>query len=123
MNAISGDATAGMISFSTMPCPLTAPDPTAARTAPTKPPIRACEELDGRPKYHVIRFHAIAPIRPANTTVVVTAPVATNPFAIVVAPFREINAPTKFRTDAIAIARRGPTACVEIDVATTFAVS
>ena len=34
-----------------------------------------------------------------------------------------MKAPTKLSTEAIAIARRGPTARVEIDVATTFAVS
>ncbi len=39
----------------------------AATAAPTSPPISACEELDGRPKYHVVRFQAIAPISPAIT--------------------------------------------------------
>lgn len=29
--------------------------------APTRPPMRACEELDGMPKYQVIRLPLIAP--------------------------------------------------------------
>ena len=44
--------------------PLAALPPLAATTDPTSPPISACEELDGSPTYHVIRFHAIAPISP-----------------------------------------------------------
>ena len=32
-----------------------------AIAAPAYPPISACEELDGIPKYHVMRFQAIAP--------------------------------------------------------------
>ena len=49
------------------PAPLTASAPSATNAAPTTPPISACDDDDGRPKYHVARFHAIAPIRPANT--------------------------------------------------------
>ena len=45
--------------------------PLAANAAPTTPPMSACEELDGSPKYHVTRFQVIAPISPAKITVVV----------------------------------------------------
>ena len=45
------------------------------------------------------------------------------PVAIVAATSSEMNAPTKFSTAAIATARRGDSARVEIDVATAFAVS
>lgn len=34
--------------------------PLIANAAPTKPPIREWDELDGNPKYHVIIFHAVA---------------------------------------------------------------
>ena len=65
----------------------------------------------------------MAPMRPANTIVVVTAVGSTMPLAIVAATCREMNAPTKFRTAAIATAARGDRACVETDVAIAFAVS
>ena len=64
---------------------MTATKPARRPTEPTTPPISACDELDGSPKYHVIRFQAIAPTRPAKTTVGVTAPVSTKPLAIVAA--------------------------------------
>src|SRR5689334_4653019 len=114
---------AGTIRLPTRPPPLTADQPLAATTDPTRPPIRACEELDGSPKYHVITFQAIAPTSPQNTTVVVTALVSTKPLPMVVATFSEMNAPTKFSSDANATACLGPIARVEIDVATTLAVS
>src|ERR1700749_2789619 len=105
------------------PSPLTAPRPDAPQTDPTSPPIRACELDDGSPKYQVMMFQAIAPTRPANTTVIVTASVATNPLATVVATFSEMKAPAKFNSEAAAIAGRGAIARVEIAVATTLAVS
>ena len=71
----------------------------------------------------MIRFQAIAPIRPANTTVVVMAWVFTKPVPTVAATFSEMNAPTKFRMEAKAIAGLGAIARVEIAVATTLAVS
>ena len=43
-------------------------DAAEASAAPTRPPISACEDDDGRPKYQVVRFQVIAPTRPANTT-------------------------------------------------------
>ena len=45
------------------------------------------------------------------------------PFATVAATWSERNAPTKFRIAAMPTASRGGSARVEIDVATTFAVS
>jgi hypothetical protein len=41
--------------------------PAEASAAPTSPPIRACEDDDGMPKYQVMRFHVIAPMRAENT--------------------------------------------------------
>src|SRR5437667_6729691 len=48
---------------------LTPPSPPAeAIPAPHRPPIKAWVELLGNPRYHVIRFHAIAPSSAAITT-------------------------------------------------------
>jgi hypothetical protein len=48
---------------------------------------------------------------------------STIPFPTVAATSREMNAPTKLRIAARPTATRGGSARVEIDVATTFAVS
>ena len=44
----------------------------AASAAPTRPPMRACEDDEGSPNHQVIRFQVIAPIRAAKT---ITQPV------------------------------------------------
>src|SRR4051794_6858168 len=121
--ATTGAMTAGIRTFPISPSLRTASAPAAAKAEPTTPPIRACEELDGRPRYHVARFQKIAPTRPAKTTVgVITSPLTTS-LATVAATAREMNAPAKLKIAAYATAIRGGIACVEIDVATTFAVS
>src|SRR5579859_4460252 len=97
--------------------------PWAAQAAPTKPPIRACDELEGSARRQVVRFQTIAPIRAENTTVVVVAWVETMPLAIVVATRSEMKAPAKFRSAEKTTASRGGIARVEIVVATAFAVS
>ena len=48
-NAVTGAITAGITTLSITPLPLTPPLPTAASIAPITPPMRACEELEGRP--------------------------------------------------------------------------
>jgi hypothetical protein len=70
-----------------------------------------------------MRFHAIAPTRPAKAIVSVTSPACTIPVATVAATFSEMNAPAKLSTEARAIAVRGDSARVEIEDATTLAVS
>src|SRR5215218_1268622 len=85
--------------------------------------MSAWEEDDGRPKYQVARFQAIAPTSPANTIAGVIRSASTMPVAIVAATASEMNAPAKFRIAAMPTASRGDSARVEIDVATTFAVS
>ena len=65
----------------------------------------------------------IAPSSPANAIVSVTFPVSMIPVAMVAATFKDMNAPAKFRIEAIATAVRGDSARVEIVDATTFAVS
>src|SRR5215213_1055007 len=118
-----GATTAGTSTLPTSPSASTASTPTAATAEPTTPPINACEELDGSPKYQVIRFQVIAPIRPAKTIVGVITAASTTSLATVAATEIEMKAPTKLSSEATAIATCGRAAPVEIEVATTFAVS
>jgi hypothetical protein len=48
-NASTGAMTAGTTTFATSAWPLTPAPPTDASSAPTTPPISACDELDGKP--------------------------------------------------------------------------
>src|SRR5215218_3105323 len=118
-----GATTAGIRTLPISPSAITASKPTAATAEPTTPPISACEELEGSPKYQVTRFQAIAPIRPAKTIVGVITSALTTSLATVAATSIETKAPAKLSTAAIAIATCGRAARVEIEVATTFAVS
>src|SRR3954468_21323566 len=121
--ATTGAMTAGIRTLPRTPAPSTASAPDAANADPTTPPISACEELEGRPRYQVTRFQKIAPTSPAKMTVgVITSPLTTS-FATVAATASEMNAPAKLKIAAYATAIRGGIACVEIDVATTLAVS
>src|SRR5918992_6399850 len=122
-NASSGATSAGTTTLSTMPEPNTASAPSATNAEPTTPPISACDDDDGRPKYHVSRFQKIAPTRPAKTIVGVTRSASTIPFATVAATSSDRKAPTKLRIADIPTATRGDIARVEMDVATAFAVS
>ena len=74
--------------------------PWATSIAPTMPPMSACDELDGSPKYHVIRFQAIAPTSPPNTTSNVIESGLTTSLATVAATSSEMKAPTKLRIAA-----------------------
>src|SRR5882672_12168665 len=122
-NATTGATTAGIRTLPISPSPITALAPAAANVEPTTPPISACEELEGRPRYQVARFQKMAPTSPAKTTVgVITSPLTTS-LATVAATANEMKAPTKLNTDAYATAIRGGIAWVEIEVATTLAVS
>src|SRR5215213_7227717 len=98
-------------------------EPSAANAAPTTPPMSACDDDDGSPKYHVSRFQKIAPIRPAKTISGVIRSASTMPLATVAATLSDRKAPTKFRTADRATATRGLSARVEMEVATAFAVS
>src|SRR4051794_26164592 len=121
--ARTGATSAGTSTLPSRPSHSTSPGPCAASVAPTMPPISACDELDGSPAYQVTRFQTIAPTSPAKITVSVTPPASTMPLAIVAATWSERKAPTKFSIDARPTAIRGGSARVEIDVATTLAVS
>jgi hypothetical protein len=120
---MSGDSTAGMMTFDTSPSHFTACEPAAASIAPMTPPISACDELDGMPNSQVMRFQTMAPASPANTTVSVTSPVSTRPLAIVAATLSDKNAPMRFSAADRPTAILGLSALVAIDVAIALAVS
>src|SRR5215218_8301236 len=107
VNARIGATSPGTSTFSIKPSPRIADGPSATNAAPTTPPISACDELDGSPSHQVARFQAIAPMSPANTTVVVIASALTMPLATVAATLSEMNAPAKLSTADIATAVRG----------------
>ena len=119
----NGARSDGTSTLSTSPCHWTTSRPAAAIADPTTPPMSAWLELEGRPMYHVIRFHVIAPTRPARTMSSVIASESTRPLAIVAATLKETNAPAKLRTADMRTASRGESARVETLVAIEFAVS
>ena len=119
----NGAMSDGMSTLSFRPAQWTTSAPSAAMAEPIMPPIRAWLELDGSPTNQVMRFHVIAPTRPAMTISSVIASWSTIPFAIVAATAIETNAPAKLSTAALATAARGLSARVETLVAIEFAVS
>src|SRR5213592_324360 len=124
MSPATGAASDGTSTFSFRPCQLTtAKPPVAATDEPMIPPTNAWLELDGIARYHVIRFHVIAPTSPAKTTLRVIAAGLTIPFAIVAATAKKKNAPTKLRIAELSTAILGDSACVDTLVAIEFAVS
>src|SRR6266496_5846183 len=119
----SGDTTIGSTTLLATPCHLTCS--AAAIAAPISPPISACEDDEGSPKYQVTRFHVIAPTKPAKTITNPWLPCggAMIPEPTVAATLVEISAPTTFITAAIASAARGVSALVDTEVAIAFAAS
>ena len=120
---MSGEVSVGITTFSRMPRHFTSELVAAESTAPTRPPISAWEELDGIPKYQVVRFQMTAPTSAASTTTWVTACVSTIPFPSVEATSVEMSAPSTFASAAIPSATPGRSARVEMDVAMAFAES
>ena len=118
-----GASTAGSSTLPTRLANLTASAPAATQVAPIRPPINACDELEGSPTSQVSRFHTIAPTSPAKITVGVIFVSSTSPLEIVFATWTDRNAPTRLRTPAMSTAVRGFSAPVAIEVATALAVS
>ncbi|GGT55451.1 hypothetical protein GCM10014713_56580 [Streptomyces purpureus] len=112
-----------MTILSTTPDQITSVPPASA--APTMPPNSACDDEDGRPKYHVTRFHTIAPTSAAKRIPMPREPsgVAIRPSLTVLATPLPRKAPARFITAAIASAARGVSARVDTDVAMAFAES
>src|SRR5919197_1240499 len=122
-NAIAGAASAGMTTLCAIPCQSTPFEPDCTSAAPTRPPISACEELDGRPNHHVSRFQAIAPASAASRVCCVARFASMSPLATFLATAVVTKAPARFATAAISTATRGVTARVPTEVAIAFAVS
>src|SRR5580765_4326229 len=120
-NAIVGAMKAGITTLCARLCHWTPARPDCAIAAPTRPPISACDELDGSPSHQVARFHAIAPKSAASTVFVVTRSVSRTPLPTVVATAVVTKARTRVAGDATATASLGGSAGVEIDVATALA--
>src|SRR5947209_6092472 len=110
MKPMMGEATSGMIILETTTFHCTAPRPRDAPVAPIKPPIRACDELLGRPRYQVSRFQMMAPSSAARIILSVTLDGDTTPLPIVAATCRVVNAPRKFMAAERRIAARGESA-------------
>src|SRR3954454_7100844 len=121
-NPTSGDRTIGMTTLSTIVDQGTVEWDASA--APTRPPINACDDDDGRPKYQVNRFHAIAPVTAAKTT---TRPCVVSGASMmlptVLAILTDTSEPARLNTAARASAARGVRARVDTDVAMALAAS
>src|SRR5581483_11809028 len=115
---ITGEARPGSTTFSHNPCHCTPLEPDCASAAPTSPPISACVELDGRPKYHVTRFQRIAPKSAASTVFSVASPESMIPLPTVFATAVVTNAPARFAPAETTTATRGESARVPTHVAT-----
>src|SRR5919198_1231437 len=122
-NAIAGASSAGMTTRCATPCHNTPFSPDCTSAAPTRPPIKACEELDGKPNHQVSRFQAIAPSRAARSVCCVARFPSMMPLATFLATAVVTKAPARFATAAISTAIRGVTARVPTEVAIAFAVS
>src|SRR4051812_30495356 len=120
---MSGESTIGITTLSTIPIHCT--DSAAASAAPTRPPIRACEDDEGSPKYQVITFQAIAPISAAKTTCSPHGALGGSMMLLptVAATLVEISAPTRFITAARPSAIRGVSALVDTATAMALAAS
>ena len=112
-----------MTTLSITPSHCTAP--AEASAAPTRPPISACDDEDGMPKYQVTRFQTMAPMSAASTTISPGRPCGASmmPLPTVEATSVPRNAPTRFITAAISSAVRGASARVDTEVAMALAAS
>jgi hypothetical protein len=115
---ITGEASAGRATFCQSPVHTTPFVPDWTSAAPTRPPMRACVELDGSPPHHVRRFQAIAPKSAARTVWSVARPVSISPFPTVDATAVVTNAPARLAAADTSTAARGDSARVPTHVAT-----
>src|SRR5919204_737726 len=122
-NAIAGAASAGMTTLCAIPCQRTPFEPDWTSAAPTRPPISACDELDGRPNHQVRRFQAMAPASAASSVCCVARFASMSPLATFFATAVVTKAPARLATAAMSTATRGVTARVPTEVAIAFAVS
>ena len=103
------------------PLKLTTSIPSDKIAAPSKPPTKAWEDEDGIPKYHVIKFQAIADNTAAVITTIVTAPGSMRPMPIVSATATPNKKGARKCANAVIYkATRGCSAREDITVATIF---
>src|SRR3954454_7803663 len=121
--ASTGASTAGRTTLFSTTLKLIAPTPPATQVAPMRPPKRACDELEGSPRYQVARFHRMAPTSPAKITTGLMSVSSTSPPEMVLATWTDRKAPVRFKHAATATAVLGRNAPVAIDVAMALAVS
>src|SRR5215475_8525199 len=128
MKPTIGDRNIGRITLLVMPCHNTCVSLDAS-AAPMRPPISACDDDDGRPKYQVIRFQVMAPNSPAKTTPRpltsaggVMMPVPTVAATLPASP-NSGREPMRLPTAAMTNANRGVSARVDTLVAIAFAAS
>ena len=97
----------------------------AARPAPHRPPIKACDEDDGRPFHQVIRFQMMPPSNAHKITCGVTSTtlVLSSPEAMVSATAVPVSAPIRFMPAASITAQPGDNTLVATIVAMELAVS
>src|SRR5690348_3843800 len=97
----------------------------AANAAPHKPPISACEDDDGKPNHHVIRFQMMAPNSAQISTSPPTCstPASIRPVAMVIATADPSNAPPRLVVAASSTACPGVSTLVATTVAMELAVS
>jgi hypothetical protein len=106
------------------PVHTTASSPALAMPAPSRPPISACELLDGMPASQVMMFQAMAPARAAKMTPGVTMLASTMPVPRVSATCRPKNRKAmKLKNAAQSTAYCGRSTRVETMVAMEFAAS
>src|SRR5919205_141391 len=86
--------------------------------------MSACDELVGRPKYHVMRSQTIAPVSPPKMTAKVTTLTSIMPEPTVLATaVPKVNAATKLKNAAQTTALPGDSTRVETTVAIELAAS
>jgi len=98
--------------------------PACAKEAPTSPPTRVWDELDGRPHHQVSRFQVIAATSAPDITVILRTAGSTTPFPIVCATFRGKTVKAiKLKNAARATAMKGESTLVETTQAIELAES
>ena len=136
-NPATGDTTIGTITLGITPSPrhhvsgLLAQmierklPPDAAKAAPHRPPIMACEDDEGRPSHQVMRFQTMAPSNAHTSTSAPTCktPASIRPVAIVRATADPSNAPARLVVAASSTACPGDNTLVATTVAIELAVS
>jgi len=118
-----GAITINMTIFKT-PVKITELNPFPAIAAPINPPTRVCDELDGRPSHHVIRFQTMAAVTAEEIRIRLMISGSMTPFPIVVATFRgKIKNARKLKVAARTTAEIGESTFVETTVAMELAES